>query len=156
VYKLSAIREPGEAWQPKVKLSEQVAKITNPGVLQVRRFRSATEFIGDAIYDQSRPTPSTFSIVDPLDPTRRKHIPPDTSSEDLLLPILRAGRSVYKLPSLEETRKRVGHQLSMLHPGIKRFVNPHQYVAGLELGLHDLKTELILKARGEIGNPKAE
>jgi nicotinate phosphoribosyltransferase len=38
----------------------------------------------------------------------------------------------------------------MLHPGIKRFVNPHQYAAGLELGLHDLKTQLVLKARGEL------
>src|SRR2546427_4640921 len=64
VYKLSAIRHPDGAWQNKVKLSEQVVKITNPGLLQVRRFRSATEFIGDAIYDASRPLPPACTIVD--------------------------------------------------------------------------------------------
>ena len=149
VYKLSAVREPGGNWQHKVKLSEQAAKITNPGVLQVRRFRSETEFIGDSIYDQSRAFPKNFTIVDPLDPTRRKHIPTDTAAEDLLVPIFRKGRLVYQEPPLSETRERVREQLKMLHPGIKRFVNPHQYAAGLELGLHDMKTKLVLKARGE-------
>jgi nicotinate phosphoribosyltransferase len=149
VYKLSAIRDPGAPWQPKVKLSEQAAKITNPGVLQVRRFRSETEFIGDAIYDQSRPIPETFTIVDPLDPTRRKHIPRRTPAEDLLVPVFRHGRPVYKVPTLEQTRERARRQLARLHPGIKRLVNPHQYVAGLELGLHELKTQLVLQARGE-------
>src|SRR5262249_8885564 len=49
VYKLSAIREPGNGWQHKLKLSEQAAKTTNPGILQVRRFRSGEEYVGDAI-----------------------------------------------------------------------------------------------------------
>lgn len=39
--------------------------------------------------------------------------------------------------------------MAMLHPVVKRFVNPHQYPAGLELGLHELKTKLVLQARGE-------
>ena len=149
VYKLSALREPGGAWIPKLKLSEQAAKITNPGVLQVRRFRSGAEFMADAIYDESRPLPRRFIIVDPLDPTRRKHIPSSAVSEDLLVPIFRGGRQIYDVPSLQKTRARVRAQLAMLHPGIKRFVNPHQYVAGLELGLFELKTSLVLKARGE-------
>ena len=156
VYKLSALREPPGPWQPKIKLSEQAAKITNPGVLQVRRFRSSNEFIGDAIYDQSRATPEKFTIVDPLDSTRRKHLPPHTPSEDLLIPIFRGGRLVYKPPSLLEIRRRVQQQLTMLHPGIKRFVNPHQYVAGLELGLHELKTRLVLQARGELEREAAQ
>jgi nicotinate phosphoribosyltransferase len=151
VYKLSALREPGGPWQPKLKLSEQVAKITNPGVLQIRRFRSKTEFLGDAIYDQSRPVPQGFTIVDPLDPTRRKHMRAETAAEDLLVPIFRQGRLVYQRPSLDAIRERVREQLAMLHPGIKRFVNPHQYVAGLELGLHELKTKLILQARAAYG-----
>lgn len=149
VYKLSAIREPGGQWKPKVKLSEQAAKITNPGVLQVRRFRSKSEFVADAIYDQSGPLPKSFAIVDPLDPTRRKRIARDTAFEDLLVPIFRGGKLVFQVPALEETRARVLKQLAMLHPGIKRFVNPHQYVAGLELGLHGLKTSLVLQARGD-------
>src|SRR5206468_5838839 len=83
VYKLTALRQSDGTWIPKLKLSEQTAKITTPGHLQVRRFRSATEFIGDAIYDETSPVPAEFVIVDPVDGTRRKHFSPGTSSEDL-------------------------------------------------------------------------
>ena len=148
VYKLSAIRNPGGPWQYKVKISEQAAKNTNPGILQVRRFQSGGEFMGDAIYDVSRAIPSDFVIVDPLNLTRRKHIGPDTAWEDLLVPIFRGGRLVYEVPSLQATRARVQQQLAMLHPGVKRFDNPHEYPAGLELSLHEFKTRLILEARG--------
>ena len=153
VYKLSAIRNAHGAWEPKVKLSEQVAKVTDPGILQVRRFRAKDLFSGDAIYDLSRPLPTRFTTVDPLDLTRRKHFAAGTPYEDLLIPILREGRLVYTIPSLEEVRERVRQQLAQLHAGIKRFKNPHEYPAGLELGLHQLKTELILKARGEVVSP---
>ena len=147
VYKLSALREPGGIWQPKLKLSEQAAKTTNPGLLQIRRFAPSREFIGDAIYDISRPIPCEFTVVDPLDPTRRKHMPADATQEDLLVPIFRNGQLVYQPPALQDLRKRTKQQLDMLHPGIKRFVNPHQYVAGLELGLHELRSQLVLNAR---------
>jgi nicotinate phosphoribosyltransferase len=149
VYKLSAIRKPGGAWEHKVKLSEQATKITNPGILQVRRFRTEKEFVGDAIYDLELGLPAGVTIVDPLDVTRRKHFEPDSAYEDLLVPILREGKVVYQTPTLDEIRQRVQQQLAMLHPGIKRSVNPHQYPAGLELRLHELKTQLVLKARRE-------
>ncbi|MGN6644139.1 MAG: nicotinate phosphoribosyltransferase, partial [Verrucomicrobiota bacterium] len=100
VYKLSAIRNPDGSWQHKVKLSEQAAKVTNPGVLNVRRFRKGTEFIGDAIYDETRPLPSETVIVDPTDATRRKHFSPPTKHEDLLVPVFRKGKLVYTLPAL--------------------------------------------------------
>ncbi len=150
VYKLSAIRKPDGSWDHKIKLSEQTAKVTNPGVLQVRRFRNAKGFIGDAIYDETHPLRERITIVDPVDATRRKHFTADTPYEDLLVPIFRRGKLVYEPPSLDSIRTRAQKQLSMLHPGIKRFANPHQYPAGLELTLHDFKTELILRAKGEI------
>ncbi len=150
VYKLSAIRRPDGTWDHKIKLSEQTVKVTSPGVLQVRRFRKANEFIGDAIYDETRPLPKLITIVDPTDPTRRKHFPSATDYEDLLIPVLRRGKLVYDLPSLDSIRARAQRQLAMLHQGIKRFENPHQYPAGLELTLHEFKTELILRAKGEI------
>ena len=93
--------------------------------------------------------PDSFVIADPADATRRKHFPADAQAEDLLVPIFRQGRLVYELPSLKATRERVTQQLACLHPGIKRFTIPHQYPAGLELGLHELKTRLVLEARGE-------
>lgn len=147
VYKLSAIRDAQGRWLPRLKLSEQVAKITNPGKLQVRRFRSDTEFIGDAIYDLNSSLPVEWTIVDPLDSTRRKWFDAGVPSEDLLVPVFRGGQRVYDVPPLKDIRARAQRQLAMLHPGIKRPVHPHGYPAGLELGLHELKTHLILKAR---------
>jgi nicotinate phosphoribosyltransferase len=149
VYKLSAIRGTDGAWEHKIKLSEQAVKVTNPGVLQVRRFRMENEFVGDGIYDETRPLPERFAIVDPADATRRKHFGPEVAHEDLLVPILRRGDLVYEFPTLDATRTRVQQQLAMLHPGIKRFDNPHEYPAGLELTLHEFKTKMILQAKGE-------
>jgi nicotinate phosphoribosyltransferase len=85
--------------------------------------------------------------VDPFDPTRRREIPADTVGEDLLVPIFRGGRRVYDPPPLAESRSRAATQLAGFHPGVKRFVNPHQYPVGLERRLFDLRTKLILDAR---------
>jgi nicotinate phosphoribosyltransferase len=149
VYKLGAIRGADGRWLYKVKLSEQAIKISNPGIQQVRRFRTETEFIGDGIFDIETGVAEPFNIVDPLDPTRRKHIEPGTPFEDLLVPIFREGRLVYREPSLDEIRRRAQTQLAMFHTGVKRIVNPHQYPVGLELTLHELKTKLVTEARGE-------
>ncbi|MDE3067155.1 MAG: nicotinate phosphoribosyltransferase [Verrucomicrobiota bacterium] len=149
VYKLGAVRRRDGRWHYKVKLSEQTAKISTPGIHQVRRFRSGREFIADAIYDVEQGAPEQFTMVDPWDPTRRKHVAPGTAFEDLLIPVFKKGRPVYQSPPLHEIRRRTQSQLAMFHPGVKRFINPHQYPVGLESGLYDLKTELILRARGE-------
>jgi nicotinate phosphoribosyltransferase len=151
VFKLSAIRRPGEPWQYKVKLSEQTAKISTPGVLQVRRYRgngSGGRAIADAIFDEPYPMEGRATLVDPLDMTRRKQIPAGAASEDLLVPVFRGGRRVYDPPGLEAIRRRVWEQLAMFPKGVKRFVNPHLYFVGLERGLHERKTQLILRERG--------
>jgi nicotinate phosphoribosyltransferase len=148
VYKLSALRDAGGRWQYKLKLSEQAAKISNPGILQARRYRNpAGEFIADAIYDEDLGLGDPPTIVDPLDPTRRRAIEPDATYEDLLVPVFRGGRLVYDVPTLDAVRTRARQQLAGFHAGIKRFVNPHQYPVGLERHLHELKTNLVLKAR---------
>jgi nicotinate phosphoribosyltransferase len=149
VYKLTAIADENGRWAYKLKLSEQTAKTSTPGIHQVRRFRSETEFIADAIYDLVKGAPSSLTLVDSLDATRRKHLPAETRYEDLLVPIFRTGELVYRLPALHALRQRAQSQLTMLHAGLKRLLNPHQYPVGLELGLHELRTELILKARAE-------
>jgi len=148
VYKLSAIRDPGGAWQYKVKLSEQAVKVSNPGVLRVRRYYQDGQALGDMIFDEEVAHGDGETMVDPLDMTRRKVFSTDTRSEDLLAPLLRGGERVYDLPSLDAIRSRLRGQLTTFHAGVKRFVNPHEYPVGLELGLHERKTDLILKARG--------
>src|ERR1051326_6929215 len=156
VYKLSAIRKPGGEWEYKLKLSEQAIKTSNPGIHQVHRFRSEQGFIFDAIYDSQHPLHEPVVIVDPVDPNRRKEVPTGTPGEDLLVPVFKRGKLVYDLPSIDDARRRTMEQLQAVHPGIKRFVNPHQYPVGLELGLHNLKTELILKARAGHSRPAKE
>jgi nicotinate phosphoribosyltransferase len=150
VYKLGAVREPGGEWRHRVKLSEQAAKTSNPGVQQVRRFSSPDgPLLADMIYDEASGAADEAVIVDPLDPTRRKRVAAGTPAEDLLRPLMRGGRAVAAPPPIDETRARVKGQLERLHPGIKRFVHPHQYPVGLSRELHDLKTRLILEQRGE-------
>ncbi len=149
VYKLGAVRDgPGAPWIRKVKVSEQAAKINIPGILQVRRLEDADgRAQADVIYDELLGLPARAVMVDPLDPTRRREVPEDARGEDLLVPVYRGGRQVYRPPPLEEVRARTFAQLARFHGGVKRFVNPHRFPVGLERGLHDLRTRLVLEAR---------
>lgn len=148
VYKLAAIRRDGGDWQYKVKLSEQSLKTSTPGILQVRRFRDEKGYVADMIYDTLTGASENPTIIDPIDPFRRKEL--DSSKlvhEDLLVPVFRGGRQVYEQPALDAIRLRTISQLKNLHQGIRRLDNPHSYPAGLEQRLYDLKMKLILDAR---------
>ena len=146
VYKLSMVREPGGAWQPRIKLSEQVEKISTPGRLQVRRFSDARGAVADMIVDEEIPRP-TRTLIDPLDPTRRRTLPEELGFAELLVPVARKGRRTSEPETLEVIRARVREQLGLFHSGVKRFLNPHRYPVGLESTLHQRRTELILAAR---------
>lgn len=147
VYKLAAIREPGGAWKPRIKLSEQAIKVSNPGIQNVRRFIRDGEAIGDVIWDELHGEPTDWVMVDPADPTRRTALPAGVAAADLLQPVLRHGGLVYARPPLSDIRARTHSQLALFHPGIRRLDNPHQYPVGLEAGLHQRKSALIAAAR---------
>lgn len=147
VYKLSAIRQKEGQWRYTLKLSEQLLKVSNPGILQVRRFKQGGEYIADAIYDEENPIVGDCHLVDPLDPTREKRLKKDLAWEDLLVPIFRQGKLVYDLPALPSIRARTTEQLSQFPVGIKRFLNPHQYVVGMEKKIHEEKMRLIKEIR---------
>ncbi len=150
VYKLSALRFPGEPWKYKLKLSEQMLKISNPGIHQVRRFVSNKANIADVIYDVHTDVSKGCTIIDPLDPTRKKNLKStNLESYDLLQPIYRKGKLVYNLPSLADIRKKTKTELDGFQVGIKRFLNPHQYVVGMETSLYDLKVKLINEIRNK-------
>jgi nicotinate phosphoribosyltransferase len=149
VYKLAAIRDNTGDWAYKMKLSEQAAKISTPGIQQVRRFRGADgQFISDMIFNEETPPADAPMMIDPLDFTRRRTFAVNQPHDDLLVPVFRAGQLVYDQPGIHQIRARVKAQLSGFHPGIKRLVNPHLYPVGLERGLFELKTDLTLKLRG--------
>jgi nicotinate phosphoribosyltransferase len=148
VYKLAAVRERGGEWQPRIKLSEQALKVSTPGVLQVRRYSDRTGFQADMIWDEASGAPPREPVmIDPFDPTRRKRLAAGMVEEDLLQPIFRGGKPVWEPPPLEAVRARTRRQLARCHAGLTRFDNPHRYPVGLEHGLFDLKTRLVLEAR---------
>lgn len=147
VYKLTAVQRPDGTWQPRIKLSEQAVKISNPGRLRVRRYRDAQGFLGDAIYDEDHGVADPATIVDPADPTRQKRLPAEVTAEELLVPVLRDGRVVCDQPDLPAIQQRARAQLAGLHEGIRRLENPHRYPAGLEASLYRRKLSLIEAAR---------
>jgi nicotinate phosphoribosyltransferase len=148
VYKLAALRNENGGWDYKMKLSEQTIKISTPGIQQVRRYSDAKGFVADMIFDtENGADDASPVIVDPVDYTKRKKLGGNLRYEDLLVPVFREGGRVYRLPAIHQIRERVKTQLADFHEGIKRFVNPHVYPVGLEKGLYDFKTDLILKLR---------
>ncbi len=151
VYKLAALRNTDGSWDYKIKLSEQAIKTSTPGIQQVRRYSDERGFLADMIVNESDPdalSGKTVTMIDPLDFTKRRRFGTAQAFDDLLVPVFRTGDLVYSLPDIHAVRARVQDQLARLHPGVRRFVNPHTYPVGLENGLHELKTELILKLRG--------
>lgn len=147
VFKLAAIRTDSGEWDYKLKLSEQAIKVSTPGIQQVRRYRDASGFVSDMIFNIETPLIGKATMVDPYDFTKNRSFGESVHYEDLLVPIFAQGRLIYQLPSVHDTRKRLQEQLAHFYKGIKRFVNPHTYPVGLEKDLFELKTNLIFKLR---------
>lgn len=146
VYKLSAIQDEKGAWQYKLKISEQTAKVTNPGILQVRRYFDGIYYSSDAIYDELSGLPDPCVALNYYDVTDQSSFGL-AESKDLLVPIFRGGKAVYQSPSLETIRDLTKLELSRLPPSIKRFTNPQPYFVGLEKNLLQKKLDLIQKLK---------
>ncbi len=143
VYKLSALkRDPDGSWEPKIKLSAQISKRTLPGLLDVLRFKdSAGMYRGDMIYDLEKGISSAIA-VDPFDPIRVKDMHMFESFE-ILKPLVRDGKSVISRVDCAEARQRTRKELDSLDPSFRRFLNPAQYMVGLDSTLNKTRSELI-------------
>ena len=130
-------------------MSEEVAKSSIPGVLQVRRYQKDSKYIGDVIYDEQMGVTNNAVAIDPIDESRRKLIDADCEGEDLLLPVFRGGRRVINLPSIQESRDRVSTELRGFHSSIKRLVMPADYLVGIAENLHVVRQNLSLQSRDE-------
>lgn len=149
VYKITAIKNTDNEWQYKLKLSEQTAKISTPGILKARRYYDAHNVaIADAIYDESIGIADECVIIDPMDITHQRKIAANIQHRELLQPIFRNGKLVYQIPDLHTSKQTAINELKQFHESIQRFLNPHTYPVGLEKRLYDLRTSLILKAKG--------
>jgi nicotinate phosphoribosyltransferase len=149
VYKLAALRTAdGTGWDFTIKLSEQLAKTSIPGILQVRRYLDEQGHPrADMLYNTASALPERLTLVDPNDATRRRPVRPGASFRELLVPVFRQGRRVLDLPTLAESRTLARQEVASLDPTVRRFLNPHTYPVGLELSLYDYRTELILAKR---------
>lgn len=152
VYKLSAFRRRGaKEWQYKLKLSERMSKVSNPGILQVRRFeRHGGQYVADALYDIHSDLSYGCTIIDPLDKTHQRVLTKDLVSRDLLIPVFQKGELVYVEPSLQEIQEHAREELLKFDSSIKRFINPHIYPVGMEKSLYELKISLVEKIRAEL------
>lgn len=148
VYKLAMIRrEHDTEFRPRIKLSEQAAKLSNPGIQQVRRFRTQERWVADVIYDEMTGCASPTRLVDPLDPTRQRMLPAELSHEDLLVPVWREGRRLTPKAALVDIRERARHEQELLDPTVRRLLNPHEYPVGLSAELYAERLRLVREAR---------
>src|SRR5437867_3825621 len=147
IYKLGAVRRPGGQWQYRIKLSDERAKTSVPGLLQVRRLHQPDgRFVADAIYELDHRASKPCVIVD-LQTEQETEIPASMEYSDLLVPIFRKGRLVYQVPDLAASREHTRQQLRCAHAEILRLNNPTPYKIGLERSLHQLRSTLIARAK---------
>jgi nicotinate phosphoribosyltransferase len=145
VYKLGAVKTDG-AWRDVIKLSENPIKISNPGILGVKRLRRDHELAGDLIYDITRGYAGPL-VHDIEDPTKAPYTPPHDHVEDLLVTYLDRGEPVRVPDDVHAARERAATELAQLSPRTRRFLNPQPYPVGLDRNLSELKAKLIREAR---------
>ena len=148
VYKLVAVEREDGSIEPKIKISENVAKITTPHFKKLFRFygNDTGKAIADylTIHDETVDDSQPLEIFDP-DATWKKKKVFDFTAKELQVPVFKNGKLVYKLPSLPETRAYCLQQVDTLWEEVKRFDNPHKYYVDLSQRLWDVKHGLLEK-----------
>ncbi len=150
VYKLVALQQQGE-WHPTLKIAESQSKITNPGRKRLWRIyderdRASADLI---CLDEEEPAQQErLKLRHPSDHTRHRTLERRRIAEiePLLVDVLRAGKLVYDLPTIEEIRRRRQADVERLDAGVRRIMNPHIYHVSLSEQLWHLKQTLINQA----------
>ena len=146
VYKLCAVEEPDGTPTPRIKVSENVGKITNPGFKKVYRLYNRETGMAEADYiclhDETLDDSIPLEICDPHARWKRKTME-NFRAVELAVPIFRNGELVYALPSLKEIKTNCAYQVSTLWPEVKRFDYPHQYYVDLSEKLMALKDAML-------------
>ena len=150
VYKLCAVEDGEGNIIPKIKVSENVGKITNPGFKKFYRFYNRETGMAEADYicmhDETVDDSQPLEICDPQARWKRKTME-NFRAYEMMVPIFKDGQLVYKLPSLKEIKTYCAYQVSTLWPEVKRFDYPHQYYVDLSPKLMELKDKMLSEAR---------
>ena len=150
VYKLCAVEGKDGNIVPRIKISENVGKITTPHFKKVYRFFSKENHKAEAdllsVFDEEFDFSKPFELFDPIATWKRKTLE-DYEVVELLKPIFIKGELVYNLPSIEEIRAYCKEQVDSLWDEVTRFENPHNYYVDLSQKLWDVKQELLVQKR---------
>ena len=146
VYKLVAVEKDGEI-VPKIKISENPEKITNPHFKKVYRIfdKETGTAIADqlCVYDETIDENEPLDLFDPVQIWKSKTVT-DFTVKELLVPIFKGGECVYESPSINEIRDYCKAQIMTLWDEVKRFENPHKYYVDLSRKLWDIKQSLLM------------
>ena len=152
VYKLAAVEHADGTIEPKIKISENVGKITNPHFKKFYRFfgNDTGKAIADylCVYDETVDDSGEMEIFDP-DATWKTKTVYDFTAKEMQVPIFKNGKLVYELPSLEQIRAYCLEQVETLWDEVKRFDNPHNYYVDLSKKLWDIKYNLLRHNGGQ-------
>jgi len=152
VYKLCAVEDETGAIKPKIKISENVGKITTPHFKKVYRLRGRDTGKAEAdlicLYDESVDDSRPIEIFDPEYTWKRKTLD-NYRAEELLVPVFENGELVYELPGIEEIKKHCAEELEGMWDEVKRFSNPHNYYVDLSEKLWTLKNDMINAGRNQ-------
>lgn len=147
VYKLTAMEEEGQII-PKIKISENVGKITTPGFKQVYRLydRDTHKAIADVItkHDEIIDDNKPYEIFHPLYTWKRKWVE-NFYAKPLLVQIFDKGKCIYDSPNVHDIQSYCKEQIDTLWDEVKRFENPHEYFVDLSKPLWDIKDNLLNK-----------
>ena len=146
VYKLVAVEDKAGNVIPKIKISENAAKITNPHFKKVYRLFSKDSGKAEAdlicLHDETIDETKPLELFDPECTWKRKTFE-DFTTVELLKPIFLKGKRVYETPSIEAIRAYCREQIEGLWDEVKRFENPHNYYVDLSQKLWDIKQGLL-------------
>lgn len=150
VYKLVAVEDEDGEIIPKIKISENIAKITNPHYKKLYRFydKESGKAIADelCIYDEEIDDTKPHTIFDPEAVWKSKTLTGYTA-KNLHITVYKDGKLVYKLPELNEIKKYCAEQIETLWDEVKRFENPHTYYVDLSKRLWNEKSRLLSEAK---------
>ncbi|MFA6611886.1 MAG: nicotinate phosphoribosyltransferase [Bacilli bacterium] len=150
VYKLVAIEEEGKII-PKIKISENIGKITIPHFKKIYRLyeKATKKAIADllTVHDETIPQ-DEIEIFDPEAIWKRKTLT-DYDAKELLVPIFKNGKQVYKLPHIETIKSYCQEQLETLWDEVMRFENPHNYYVDLSQKLWNIREGLLEKNKND-------
>ncbi len=152
VYKLTAVEENDGTITPKIKISENTGKITNPHYKKLYRFygNDTGKAIADylCVYDETVDDSHDMEIFDP-DATWKTKTVYDFTAKELMVPIFKDGKLVYDRPNIDQIRNYCLEQVETLWDEVKRFDNPHAYYVDLSQKLWDIKYSLLKQKKGK-------